>query len=89
MNPEHGELRNYLDPIAIRILRKRLVSGEITPQVFKDILKRQMVKYFFRNYQHPLAVTWEGWRRSVIKRIGLAASHRQDQGDRYLGHKRF
>ena len=49
MNPEHGELRNYLDPIAIRILRKRLVSGEITPQVFKDILKRQMVKYFFRN----------------------------------------
>ncbi|MCH7651165.1 MAG: hypothetical protein IIA63_08400 [Nitrospinae bacterium] len=34
-------------------------------------------------------VTWEGWRRSVKKRIGLAASHRRDQGDRFLGHKRF
>jgi len=89
MHPEHGELRNYLDPIAIRILRKRLVSGEITPQVFKDILKRQMVKYFFRNYQDPRAGTWEGWRRSVKKRIGLAASHRRDQGDRFLGHKQF
>ncbi len=89
MNPEHGELRSYLDPIAIRILKKRLVSGAITPQVFKDILKRQMVKYFFRNYRNPLATTWQGWQRSVKKRIGLAASNRRVQGDRFLGHKRF
>ena len=89
MNPEDGELRSYLDPIAIRILRKRLVSGGITPQVFKDILKRQMVKYFFQNYRSPLATTWESWQCSVKKRIGLAGSNRQVQGDRFLGHKRF
>jgi hypothetical protein len=89
MNPEHEELRSYLDPIAIRILKKRLVSGEITPQVFKDILKRQMVKYFFQNYRNPLAATWESWQYSVKKRIRLAGGNRQGQGDRFLGHKRF
>ncbi len=89
MNPEGGKLRSYLDPIAIRILKKRLISGHITPQVFKDILKRQMVKYFFRNYENPLAITWSGWTRAVKKRIGMNGIDRPGAGDRFTRHKRF
>ncbi|MDH5457323.1 MAG: hypothetical protein OEY26_01280, partial [Nitrospinota bacterium] len=64
-----GELRNQLDPTAIRILKKRLVSGKITPQVFKDILKRQMVKYFFQTYRHPLIESWDNLRKSPLKQL--------------------
>ncbi|NIQ02966.1 MAG: hypothetical protein GWM98_08980 [Nitrospinaceae bacterium] len=47
-------LRNQLDPRGIQVLKKRLAAGEITPQVFKDILKRQMVKQFFQSYRNPI-----------------------------------
>ena len=70
-----GELRNQLDPTAIRILKKRLVSGKITPQVFKDILKRQMVKYFFQTYRHPLIKSWDNLRRTAphpLRNKGIA-----------------
>ena len=59
MNQPEVELKNHLNPTAIRILKKRLVSGTITPQVFKDILKQQMIKHYFRNYRHPLVKVWD------------------------------
>ncbi len=87
-----GELRNHLDPTALRILKKRLVSGKITPQVFKDILKRQMVKYFFQSYRHPLIKSWENWQRSPQKRLGFnrstAPRSRKNKFEIY-NHKRF
>jgi len=87
-----GELRNHLDPTALRILKKRLVSGKITPQVFKDILKRQMVKYFFQAYRHPLIKSWENWQRSPQKRLGFNGSTEpRSKKDKYeiYNHKRF
>ena len=87
-----GELRNHLDPTALRILKKRLVSGKITPQVFKDILKRQMVKYFFQTYRHPLLKPWGNWRESSTKRVGdngsTAPQFKHDEFEVY-NHKRF
>ncbi len=87
-----GELRSYLDPTALRILKKRLVSGKITPQVFKDILKRQMVKYFFQTYRHPLIESWQNWRRPAKKRVGdnrsTTAQSKKDQFEIYH-HKQF
>jgi len=47
-------LRAQLDPRGLRVLKKRLLAGEITPKVYKDILKRQMVKQYFQNYVPPL-----------------------------------
>ncbi len=88
----NGELRSHLDPTAIRILKKRLVSGKITPRVFKDILRRQMVKYFFKSHQHPLTITLEGWRRRIKKRLGLngTATPRSRENKRETPHhKRF
>ncbi len=41
-----------LDPRGLRILKRKLMSGEITSQVFKEVLKRQMVKHALR--QRPL-----------------------------------
>ena len=87
-----GELRNHLDPTALRILKKRLVSGKITPQVFKDILKRQMVKYFFQTYRHPLVESWGNWRESAKKRLGDSGSTTpRSKNDKFeiYEHKRF
>jgi len=88
----NGELRNHLDPTALRILKKRLVSGKITPQVFKDILKRQMVKYFFQSYRHPLIKSWENWRESNRNRLrGSGSTNPQSKNDQFevCEHKRF
>jgi len=88
----NGELRNHLDPTALRILKKRLVSGKITPQVFKDILKRQMIKYFFRTYRHPLIKSWENWRRSAPKRerdSGSTTPRSENDEFEIYSHKRF
>jgi len=86
------ELRNHLDPTALRILKKRLVSGKITPQVFKDILKRQMVKYFFQAYRHPLTKSWENCWRSAQNRLrdngSIKSRFRKDKFEIY-NHKRF
>ncbi len=92
MNLMNGELRSHLDPTAIRILKKRLVSGEITPQAFKDILQRQMVKYFFQGYRHPLAITLKDWRRRAKKRLGLngiTTRRSRENGLETSHHKRF
>jgi len=86
------ELRNHLDPTALRILKKRLVSGKITPQVLKDILKRQMVKYFFQSYRHPLRKSWENWRKPASKRLrdnGSAALRPKNGKFEIYDHKRF
>jgi len=87
-----GELRNQLDPTAIRILKKRLVSGKITPQVFKDILKRQMVKYFFQTYRHPLIESWDNLRKSPLKQLRDSGNTKpRPKTDQFeiLEHKRF
>lgn len=92
MNLMNGELRSHLDPSAIRILQKRLVSGKITPRVFKDILRRQMVKYFFQSHRHPLTITLKDWRRRVKKRLGLngTATPRSRENDFEAPyHKKF
>jgi hypothetical protein len=92
MDLMRGELRNHLDPTALRILKKRLVSGKITPQVFKDILKRQMVKYFFQSYRHPLINSWENWRQSAPKRLGFnrnTALRPKSEKFEIYEHKRF
>jgi hypothetical protein len=88
----NGELRNHLDPTALRILKKRLVSGKITPQVFKDILKRQMVKYFFQSYRHPLIESWGNWRRPAQKQLrssGSAKPRPKNDTFEIQNHKRF
>ncbi len=92
MNLMNGELRKHLDPGAIRILKKRLVSGKITPRAFKDILRRQMVKYFFQAHRHPLAITLKGWRRRVKNRLGMngtATPPSRENGLETPHHKRF
>ena len=88
----HGELRNHLDPTAIRILKKRLVSGKITPQVFKDILKRQMIKYFFQSYRHPLITACENYWRSASNRLRDPGNVTLNPRNKKLAapdHKRF
>ncbi len=37
-----------LDPRGLRILKRKLLAGEISSQVFKEVLKRQMVKQALR-----------------------------------------
>lgn len=48
-----------LDPQGVRFLEKRLLAGEISPHVFKDILKYQMVKQYFQDYVHPFDRVWQ------------------------------
>ncbi len=92
MDLMNEELRNHLDPTALRILKKRLVSGKITPQVFKDILKRQMVKYFFQSYRHPLLKSWKNCWRSPLNRLRdreSAALRPMSEKFEIYEHKRF
>lgn len=87
-----GELRSHLDPMALRILKKRLASGKITPQVFKDILKQQMVKYFFRTYRHPLFKPWENWQQPAKNRLkdnGRTTPRPGKEKLKTYNHKRF
>ena len=92
MNLLNEELKSHLNPTALRILKKRLISGKITPQVFKDILKQQMIKYFFRTYRHPLLKSWENcWRSPKNQREdnrSTALRPRKDSLETY-NHKRF
>ena len=85
-------LRSQLDPRAIRILRNRLVRGEITPRLFKDILRRQMVRYYFEAHPHPLTETWTSWRNPSPKGNGLIGNPTQNSQERIAEtdhHKRF
>ena len=55
-------LSSTLDPRGLRILKRKLKSGEISPQVFKEVLKRQMVKQALktpaRSESTPWGLTW-------------------------------
>ncbi|WP_144079183.1 hypothetical protein [Nitrospina gracilis] len=53
------DLKQYLDPTGVQVLKKRLVAGQITPTVFKQTLTRQMVSQFFLEYTHPVDRAWE------------------------------
>jgi hypothetical protein len=92
MNLMRGELRNHLNPTALRVLKKRLAAGKITPQVFKDILKQQMVKYFFQTYRHPLMKSCENYLGLSKKRLeGHRTTLLQPKKDSFeiYNHKRF
>ena len=52
-------LKLSLDPQGVHFLEKRLLAGEISPHVFKDILKYQMVKQYFQDYVHPFDRVWQ------------------------------
>lgn len=56
LNP--GDLLIQLDPQGVRVLKRRLISGQITPRLFKDILKRQMVRDYFQSHPHPVMESW-------------------------------
>ena len=92
MNLLNEELRSHLNPMALRILKNRLASGKITPQVFKDILKQQMIKYFFQTYRHPLIISWENyWDSSKNQRKenrSTVLRSKKDSLEAY-NHKRF
>ena len=51
---QSGRLRDYLDPVVVRTLQKRLMRGQISQGVFKKTLKRMMVGHFFNQYNHPV-----------------------------------
>jgi hypothetical protein len=92
MNLSDEELRSHLNPTALQILKKRLVSGRITPQVFKDILKQQMIKYFFQTYRHPLLKSWEnrwGSPRKQRKDIRSTVLRSEEDSPETCNHKRF
>ena len=92
MKQPNDELRSHLNPSALRILKKRLASGRITPRVFKDILKQQMVKYFFQTYRHPLLKSWENyWQfaKKDRKESNGAAAQPGSNGPETPHHKRF
>jgi hypothetical protein len=89
MDLMEGELRSHLDATALRILKKRLVSGRITPQVFKDILKRQMVKYFFQTYRHPLIGNWRIPEKKQLGGNRSATSQSKIEAFEIHNHKRF
>lgn len=69
-------LKEYLDPAGVAVLKKRLGTGQITPKIFKETLKRQMVSQFFQEYTHPVERAWEKMvrvltrERSLIRRRG-------------------
>lgn len=58
-----------LDPQGVRFLEKRLLAGEISPHVFKDILKYQMVKQYFQDYVHPFARVWGKMMNFITTRL--------------------
>lgn len=92
MNLSNDELRSHLNPSALRILKKRLVSGKITPQVFKDILKQQMIKYFFQTYRHPLLKSWENYWQPAKKQRKVtrsATARARNHNPETHSHKRF
>ena len=92
MNLMKGELRSHLNPKALRVLKKRLAAGKITPQVFKDILKQQMVKYFFQTYRHPLIKSWEnhlGFSNKQLRNHRSTTPRSKKNTFGVYNHKRF
>lgn len=56
-----------LDPRGLRILKRKLMSGEISPQVFKEVIKRQMVKQALRSRPQVGENIWSGFLDSARK----------------------
>ncbi|MFQ5483294.1 MAG: hypothetical protein ACE5ER_11115, partial [Nitrospinaceae bacterium] len=46
-------LSSMLDPRGLQVLKKKLIAGQISPQVFKEVLKRQMVKLALQHRTRP------------------------------------
>ncbi|MCA9484960.1 MAG: hypothetical protein KC553_14610 [Nitrospina sp.] len=53
----HG-LSSQLDPRGLRILKRKLASGEISSQVFKEVIKRQMVKQALKQHAPARRSRW-------------------------------
>lgn len=92
MDLDTERLRSQLDPHALQVLKKRLVAGKITPRLFKDILRRQMVRYYFEAHPHPLTESWTSWRNPSQKLTALTTNTAQrSRATTAAGehHKRF
>ncbi|MCF8720121.1 hypothetical protein [Nitrospina gracilis] len=78
------DLKQYLDPTGVQVLKKRLIAGQITPSVFKQTLTRQMVSQFFLEYTHPVDHALEKM-AGILKRerslIRQAAKNRKEAVD--------
>ena len=62
----HG-LSATLDPRGLRILKRKLMAGEISSQVFKEVLKRQMVKHALRQRPQVGENIWSNFLDSARK----------------------
>ena len=38
------ELTSSLDPRAVEVLKRKVIAGEISPELFKNVLRRQFIK---------------------------------------------
>lgn len=43
-----ADLTSTLDPRGVAVLKRKLIAGEISPDLFKGVLKRQLVKQYDR-----------------------------------------
>ncbi len=90
MNPNMGDLLNQLDPRAVRALKRRLASGQITPRMFKDILRRQMVRTYFEAHPHAVRESWFSRRPSPPKPVvHNPPARKPDTSREAIHHKHF
>ncbi len=69
----HG-LSSKLDPRGLRILKRKLASGEISSQVFKEVIKRQMVKQALKQARPIRKTRWEELVESARTLFGKPAN---------------
>ncbi|CAI2717815.1 hypothetical protein [Nitrospina watsonii] len=74
------DLKRYLDPTGVHVLKKRLRSGQITPTIFKQTLKRQMVSQFFMDYTHPVDRVWSKMATILRRERRLIDTRSQNNG---------
>lgn len=67
-------LSSQLDPRGLRILKRKLASGEISSQVFKEVIKRQMVKQALKQPATGCKNSWFRILESARSLFGRAAN---------------
>ena len=56
-----ANLTSSLDPRGVEVLKRKLIAGEISPELFKGILKRQLGKQLDREQSR--------WFRNAVKSV--------------------
>lgn len=74
----NADMKSFLDPRGVNVLKKKLIAGEISPKLFKEVLKRQMLKQYYQRHSRSMGALMKSLFRNLAKIVQQRRDARQD-----------